>query len=227
MSTKIYYDGVNISKYINQVDGVTTNTSYIASAGITDYNLFIEESLDAVSGKPISFQVTSPHLDEIQKQALFISQKADNIYVKIPIILPNGQSSSEVISDLVNKGVKVNVTCIHTPEQASLACESTEGSTPSIISLFAGGVSDSGNSPQEMFKVTSDKTKDNPLKEILYAGCQRVYSLIEARNFKADIITVPDGIMDKLGRMEINELDTSIKKSELFFEDGKKINLKY
>tara|TARA_Y100001937_G_scaffold45416_2_gene63811 strand:+ start:13404 stop:14087 length:684 start_codon:yes stop_codon:yes gene_type:complete len=227
MRTKIYYDGVNISKYINQVEGVTTNTSYVASAGITDYNLFIEKSLDVVNGKPISFQVTSPNLDEIQKQALFISQKADNIYVKIPIILPNGQSSNKVISDLVDKGVKVNVTCIHTPEQALSACESTEGSIPSIISLFAGGVSDSGNSPQEMFKLTSDKTKDDPLKEILYAGCQRVYSLIEAQNLNADIITVPDAVMDKLGRMEINELDTSIKKSELFFKDGKKINLKY
>ena len=38
---KIYYDGVNIKKYLDKVDGVTTNTSYIAGAKITDYNKFI------------------------------------------------------------------------------------------------------------------------------------------------------------------------------------------
>ena len=45
---KIFYDGVNIAKYIDEVDGVTTNTSFIAEANITDYNKFIDESLKIV-----------------------------------------------------------------------------------------------------------------------------------------------------------------------------------
>ncbi len=227
MKTKLYYDGVNIKKYIDGVEGVTTNTSYIASAGITDYNAFIEQSLEDVGGKPISFQVTSPDLEEIKKQAFFISGKGDNVYVKIPIVLPNGHSPKRLIRELGKEGVKVNVTCIHTPAQALLACEATEDSIPSIISLFAGGVCDSGNSPKEMFGVTLEQTKNNPNKEILFAGCQRVYSLVEASELGADIITIPDAVMNKLERMKINELETSVKKSQLFFKDGSKLNLKY
>ncbi len=227
MKTKIYYDGVNIEKYIEKVEGVTTNTSYIASAGITDYNAFMEKSLETVNGKPISFQVTSQNLEQIKKQALFISGKGDNVYVKIPIILPNGKTTEGVISELCKQGVKVNVTCIHTTKQAELACAATEDSIPSIISLFAGGVCDSGNSPVEMFKATYNLTKDNSNKEILFAGCQRVYSLIEAGDLGSDIITIPDGVMDKLDRMLVNELETSINKSKLFFGDGSKLNLKY
>ena len=86
---------------------------------------------------------------------------------------------------------------------------------------------DSGNSPVEMFKATYNLTKDNSNKEILFAGCQRVYSLIEAGDLGSDIITIPDGVMDKLDRMLVNELETSINKSKLFFEDGSKLNLKY
>ena len=77
MKTKKYYDGVNIEKYIDKVEGVTTNTSYIASAGITDYNTFMDKSLEVVNGKPISFQVTSQDLEQIKKQALFITNKGD------------------------------------------------------------------------------------------------------------------------------------------------------
>tara|TARA_A100001201_G_scaffold41370_1_gene42392 strand:- start:32 stop:709 length:678 start_codon:yes stop_codon:yes gene_type:complete len=224
---KIYYDGVNIKKYIDRVDGVTTNTSYIASAGIIDYNAFLEKSLQEVEGKPISFQVISTDLEDIKKQAFFFTNKSENVYVKIPIVLPSGQTTESVISELCKQGIKVNVTCIHTTKQAELACQATEDSTPSIISLFAGGVCDSGNSPAEMFKATHNLTKDKINKEILFAGCQRVYSLIEAGDLGSDIITIPDAVMDKLDRMLVDKLETSINKSKLFFKDGSKLNLKY
>ena len=225
MKTKKYYDGVNIEKYIDKVEGVTTNTSYIASAGITDYNIFMDKSLEVVNGKPISFQVTSQDLEQIKKQALFITSKGDNVYVKIPIILPNGETTESLISDLSKEGVKVNVTCIHTIFQTKLACEATEHDTPSIISLFVGGVCDSGASPVDMFRTGWNLTKDKPQKQTLFAGCQRVYSLVEADNLGADIITIPDAVMDKLDRMLINEHDTSVNKSKLFFDDGSKLNL--
>ena len=100
---KIFYDGVNIAKYINQVVGVTTNTSYIAEAGITDYNKFIDESLEIVGGKSISFQVTERTLDGIEKQARFLSGKGDNVYVKIPILLPDETSTTSLIKKLFHK----------------------------------------------------------------------------------------------------------------------------
>lgn len=225
MKTKIYYDGVNIKEFIDQVDGVTTNTSYIASAGITDYNKFIDESIEAAKGKPISFQVTETDMDSIINQAKYIAEKGENVYVKIPIVLPNGESTKEIIRDLHISGVKVNITCIHTVQQTIDACSAViYNETPSIISLFAGGVFDSGSDPKKMFDVANELIGNNKNIEILYAGCQRVYSVPEADNWKSDIITVPDAVMKKLNRMEYNQLETSIKKSKLFFEDGSKLN---
>ena len=225
MKTKIYYDGVNIKEFINEVDGVTTNTSYIASAGITDYNKFINESVEAAKGKPISFQVTKTDKDSIIEQAKQISIKGENVYVKIPIVLPSGESTGEIIKLLHNSGIKVNVTCIHTIQQIMGACTSViSNKTPSIISLFAGGVSDSGANPKKMFDLTHDLIGHHENVEILYAGCQRVYSIVEANDWKSDIITVPDAIMKKMDRMKYDELETSINKSKLFFIDGSQLN---
>ena len=47
MKVKRYYDGVNIEEHINLVDGVTTNTSYVAEAEVTDYDSFINKSIDS------------------------------------------------------------------------------------------------------------------------------------------------------------------------------------
>ena len=225
MKTKIYYDGVNIKEFIDQVDGVTTNTSYIASAGITNYNKFIDESVEAAKGKPISFQVTETDMHSIVNQAKHIATKGENVYVKIPIVLPNGESTKELIRDLHISGIKVNITCIHTVQQTIDACAAViYNKTPSIISLFAGGVFDSGNDPKKMFDLAYDLIGHHENIEILYAGCQRVYSIPEANNWKSDIITVPDAVMKKLNRMEYNELETSIKTPMLFFEDGSKLD---
>jgi len=227
MKVKKYYDGVNIKEHIDLVEGVTTNTSYIADAGITDYNSFIEKSIESAKGKPISFQVTDDSLSAIIKQAEIICQKADNVYVKIPIVLPNGDSTKDLIEGLSKDGFKVNVTCIHTEDQTVEACNAVSEESKSIISLFAGGLSDSGAYPKPIFDKAKVLTKDNPNQEILYAGCQRVFSIVEAELWGADIITIPDGVMKKLNRMDFNDLETSVKKSQLFFNDGNTLTFLY
>ena len=152
MKCKIFYDGVNIKKYIDEVDWVTTNTSYIAEAGITDYNKFIDESLEIVGGKSISFQVTERTLDGIEKQARILSGKGDNVYVKIPILLPDETSTTSLIKKLADEGMKINVTCIHTFEQIKAAVDAVNKNVPSIISVFVGGISDSGRYPEKYIK---------------------------------------------------------------------------
>lgn len=223
MKVKRYYDGVNIEEHINLVDGVTTNTSYVAEAEVTDYDSFINKSIESSKGKPISFQVTGPSSSSIIKQAEVICQKASNVYVKIPIVLPNGESTKDLVQGLSKDGFKVNVTCIHTEQQTIEACNAVSDETKSIISLFAGGLSDSGTYAKPIFDKARSIIGDNANKQILYAGCQRVFSIVEAELWGADIITIPDGVMKKLDRMDFDDLETSIKKSQLFFYDGSKL----
>ena len=224
MKCKIFYDGVNIAKYINQVVGVTTNTSYIAEAGITDYNKFIDESLELVGGKSISFQVTERTLSGIEKQARFLSSKGDNVYVKIPILLPDETSTTSLIKKLTGEGIKINVTCIHTFEQIKAAVDAVNLKVPSIISVFVGGISDSGRYPEEYIRRAVELTEGYD-SDVLWAGCQRVLSILEAEHLGCGIVTVPDGIMRKRDRIGISDYDTSVNKSNLFFNDGDKLNL--
>lgn len=216
---KIFYDGVNIKDYIDQVEGVTTNTSFLAAAGIIDYNTFITESLQAVGTKPISFQVTERTLEGIEAQARFFTSLGDNVYVKIPIILPNETSTSILIKKLSDEGIKVNVTCIHTIPQIEEAISSINPKTPSIISVFSGGISDSGTYPENFITHAVELTQ-NYNSDVLWAGCQRVLSIIEAEDLGCGIVTVPDSIMRKRNRIGISVYDTSVKKSQTFFNDG-------
>ena len=225
MKTKIFYDGVNIKKYINEVDGVTTNTSYIAEAGVTDYNKFIDDCLEIVGDKPISFQVTSRAPCGIEEQARFLINKGDNVYVKIPILLPDGASTSSLIKKLSDEGFKINVTCIHTLAQVEEAVGAINKDTPSIISVFAGGISDSGNYPEEFIARAVELTT-NYNADVLWAGCQRVLSIIEADDIGCGIVTVPDSIMRKRNRIGTSVYDASVNKSNLFFNDGDKLKLK-
>ena len=222
---KTFYDGVNIRKYINDVDGVTTNTSYIAGAKITDYNKFIEKSLKAAKGKPISFQVTARSIAEMEKQARWICGLGENVYVKIPIVMPDGSSTSHLIELLSNEGLKVNVTCIHTCEQIDEAIKCLSKTTPSIVSVFSGGISDTGNYPEEEIRYAVEETSTYDNMEVLWAGCQHVLHVIEARDTGCQIITIPDGIMNKLSRTEYSKYETSVRKSETFFNDGDKLTL--
>ena len=222
---KTFYDGVNIRKYIDQVDGVTTNTSYIAGAKIGDYNKFIEKSMKAVKGKPISFQVTGRTISEIERQARWICNLGDNVYVKIPIIMPDGSSTSHLIDILSNEGLKINVTCIHTHDQIEEAVGCLSKTTPSIVSVFAGGISDTGTYPASEMDLAVDLTSRHDNMEVLWAGCQHILHIIEAADAGCHIITVPDGIMNKLERTNVSTLQTSINKSATFFSDADKLTL--
>lgn len=223
---KIFYDGTHITDHIDKhfVQGVTTNTSYVSAAGITDYKSFMQQSMEVVGEKPISFQITAKDTKSIIDQATYICNLGPNVYVKIPIVLPNGDSTSTIISDLSAKGYNVNVTCIHTVDQIHEAYDSIDKQSKSIISVFAGGISDTGNYPELEINTAVKLCSENDNVEVLWAGCQHILHLIEAQDSGCDIITVPDGIMKKIGRIGIDKFITSLNKTSLFYSDAESID---
>lgn len=69
------------------------------------------------------------------------------MYVKIPIINTKKEPSLELIRQLSHSGVKVNVTAILTLEQVRGASDALAGGAPSVVSVSAGRVADSGLDP--------------------------------------------------------------------------------
>ena len=108
MKTKIFCDSADyltIKKFNNNslVSGFTTNPSLMKQSGAKNYKNYSLKLLKACKTKPISFEVFSDDFDEMERQALEISQWGNNVYVKIPISNTRNEPSYKLIKKLVEK----------------------------------------------------------------------------------------------------------------------------
>ncbi len=173
LNIKIFLDTANldtIKSSINQypfIKGFTTNPSLMHKEGIKDYEAYCKKALEVSSNLPISFEVFSDNLSDMEKEARIINSWGGNSYTKIPISNTKGEITSNVIKNLTKDGIKVNVTAIFTVEQVSKIIDCFEAETPSIISVFAGRIADSGIDPIDtMLKCSEIISKKKNLKII-------------------------------------------------------------
>lgn len=226
MSTKhikidLYYDGTAIEENCGpEIDGFTTNISFLRAAGITEYNSFIEESLKHTQGRPISFQLFDDEDGEIEKSARCISSYAPSIFVKIPVIKCSGASNARIIKNLHDEGVPINVTAIFTKEQLDSIKDSFTRETNVIVSIFAGKINDCGDDAAPVVEYASQMFKEYPNVKILWAACRTVYNMLEAHHQGADIVTVPDGVLKRMSRLEENTHQASLDTVRQFRNDG-------
>ena len=92
---------------------------------------------------------------------------ADNVYVKIPITNTKKESTNELIKRLVEKKVKLNITAIMTLDQVKTVLSVLDNKVPSIISVFAGRIADTGEDPLPLMKECLKEIKINLHKSIL------------------------------------------------------------
>src|SRR5690242_16003740 len=95
---KLFADGADragiLDLYKNNpmVSGYTTNPSLMAKAGVKDYRAFAKDLLKDITDRPISFEVFSDDIGEMERQASEIKTWGPNVYVKIPVQNTKGQS---------------------------------------------------------------------------------------------------------------------------------------
>jgi transaldolase len=222
---KTFYDGNNINKYVDypNVVGITTNSTFVAQSGFTSYTKFMETYSEKIRGRPISLQVWSE--ENMADQARQLATLG-NVYVKIPVKNTRGEYNISLINELLNEGVKVNITCVYTDAQLNdLKNMLVTGQTPVIISVFAGGISDAGLDPLPTIVKAVNLFKDQSNVEILWAGCKDNYSIISADNVGCHIITLPDSIMDRMNRIGTDLEKMTVDKVKLFNNDSKNLGL--
>ncbi len=129
------------------IKGFTTNPSLMAKAGIKDYPAFAKDILTAIPDKPISFEVFSDDLADMERQARLITTWGKNVYTKIPITNTKGESCIPLIRKLAKEGVKLNVTALLTLKQVRETADALRGGAPSVVSVFAGRIADTGRDP--------------------------------------------------------------------------------
>ncbi len=220
----IYSDGAVIEEMLKMkaagiVSGFTTNPSLMKQAGITNYVAFAKEVLEKVEGLPISFEVFADDFATMEKEALKLAALGDNVYVKIPIMNTKGESSTELIQRLSEKGLKLNITAIMTLEQVEATVGALANGTENIVSVFAGRVADTGIDPLPLMEKSLKICGRKEGTKLLWASSREVYNIVQAEQLGVNIITVTPAILSKLSmyHMDLNEL--SLETVKMFNRD--------
>lgn len=213
LRVKIYADGADVSRawdVQHVVKGFTTNPTLMAKAGVRDYEAFARDMLQAAGGRPVSFEVFADDVAEMERQARVMATWGRQVYVKIPVMTSRGDSTDHLVRRLSQDGIKVNVTAVLTLHQAEIASAALDGGAPSILSVFAGRIADTGRDPMYTMQVAGQTIP--PSTELLWASTREVFNVVQADKAGCHIITVPMDMLPKvslLGRdLEAFELET-------------------
>ena len=206
LNVKIFADGADLAGILDlytkpYIKGLTTNPTLMKKAGIKDYEAFSREVLKAVVAKPISLEVFSDDFAEMRRQALKIASWGSNVYVKIPISNSHGESSVPLIRDLAAHKVKLNITAILTLEQVSEVGAVLNPAVPSVVSVFAGRIADTGVDPMPIMRKAREALRLQPQAELLWASVREVLNLIQAEECGCHVVTVTHDILAKAAKM--------------------------
>jgi len=205
-----------------QITGFTTNPSLMSRAGISNYRDFAGRVLQLTRGLPVSMEVLSDNLKIMEDQALTISLWSNSIYVKIPITTTTGESTLGLVRTLGEHGVKVNITAVLSWRQV---CDIREAapSGPTIVSIFAGRIADTGINPVTMVTQAVKLLSALPNIEVLWASPRRVLDIFDASDAGASIITCTPDILKKIGLLGKDLDEYSLETVRQFHNDGQQV----
>tara|TARA_R110001592_G_scaffold2663_2_gene15297 strand:- start:5873 stop:6571 length:699 start_codon:yes stop_codon:yes gene_type:complete len=225
MSIKVFADGANIEDMLEahssgEVFGFTTNPTLMRQAGVSDYEVFARTVLENIKDMPISFEVFSDDLSEMHVQAKFLASLGDNVYVKIPITNTKGEFTGALVKELVDAGIKVNVTAIMTIDQLKDMKECLNVDTPTVLSIFAGRIADTGVDPLDIMSEAVSMFSEVAHWEVLWASPREVLNVYQAENIGCDIITMTASILKKLKLKDKDLLEYSLETVKMFYNDA-------
>ncbi len=222
---KLFGDGASLADFSRlrsegRVVGFTTNPTLMFKAGVQDYAAFARQLINLIPDMPLSFEVFSDDLQEMDRQARLISSWGRNAYVKIPITNTRGESCLPLVGRLSADGVKVNVTAIMTLEQTAATVEALNPAVPAIISIFAGRIADTGIDPVPVMRAAVAMAARRPRAEVLWASTREVFNLYQARDCSCHIITATPDILRKLDMSGKDLDDLSLETVAMFRDDA-------
>ncbi len=225
LKVKIFADGADLdgikALYAKPwIKGFTTNPTLMRKAGVTDYKRFALEVLQAVPDRPVSFEVFADDFDTMERQALEIAAWGRNVYVKIPVTNTQGEFSGPLIQRLTQAGVQVNVTAVLTLRQVKAITEHLAPGSPSIISVFAGRIADTGVDPVPVMREALKIMEAKPKAELIWASPRELLNIVQANDIGCHIITVTQDVLNKLPLLGKDHDRYSLETVEMFYRDA-------
>jgi transaldolase len=223
---KLFADGADLEGMIEEykkgfASGFTTNPTLMKKAGVKSYEEFAKAALNAIPDLPISFEVFSDDLSGMEREARQISAWGDNVYIKIPVTNTKRESTAPLVKKLSHDGLKLNVTAILTVNQVKTVAKVLSPATPSIVSIFAGRIADTGVDPMPMMKESVKILKSNPKAELLWASTRELLNLFQAESCGCHIITITNDILKKLPLVGKDLHELSLETVQMFHNDAK------
>lgn len=227
LSIKIFADGAEKAGMLEMykkpfIKGFTTNPTLMRKAGLSDYESFARDILTEIKDMPVSFEVFSDDFEEMRKQALYIASWGENVYVKIPVSNTSGTPSYDLIRDLAKAGVKMNVTAIMAMEQVRDVSTALKNDVPSIISVFAGRIADTGRDPVPFMAAAKEMISIYSSQELLWASPRELLNIFQADEIGCHIITVTNDILHKLTNVGKDLSEYSLDTVKMFRTDAVK-----
>lgn len=225
LQIKIFADGADLTEICDlaknpMIKGFTTNPTLMRKAGITDYELFARDVLAAVPTHPISFEVFADDFEGMEAQARAIASWGPNVYVKVPVTDTKGEFMGPLLSHLSGLGVKLNVTAIMTTAQVAAVAELLDPAVPSVVSVFAGRIADTGVDPVPLMRDCGKILRPLPASELLWASPRELLNVFQADEVGCHIITATSDILKKL-RLVGKDLSTySLETVQMFYRDA-------
>ena len=227
LKIKIFADGADIRGIREaasnpRIQGFTTNPTLMNKAGIQDYRAFAREVLAAIPDRPISFEVFSDELADMERQAREIATWGEHVYVKIPVTNTRREPAYELIHRLSHAGVKVNVTAILTLSQVRDVVDALRGGAPSCVSVFAGRMADTGRDPVPLMAAAVELLLIEPRAELIWASPRELLNIFHADAIGCHIITVTHDILKKLDLVGKDLSEYSLDTVKMFYGDARK-----
>ncbi|HEY3078849.1 MAG TPA: transaldolase [Chloroflexota bacterium] len=227
LSVRIFADGADLDSIARlvenpRVSGFTTNPTLMRKAGVRDYRTFAREVLAVVGDRPVSFEVFSDDLEEMERQAEAIASWGRNVFVKIPITNTRGQFVGPLVERLSRRGVQVNVTALTMAGQVADVVGCLAEETASFVSLFAGRVADTGRDPVPVMAEAVRLLARRPKAQLIWASSRELLNVFQADAVGCHVITVTPDLLAKLSLIGKDLLEYSLETVRMFREDAVK-----
>lgn len=224
LRVKLFADGADLAELqamarLPLIKGFTTNPTLMRRAGVCDYRAFARQALAAVPDRPISFEVFSDELDEMERQAREIATWGANVCVKIPVTNTRGVPTLELVRRLSGDGLRLNVTALLTLEQVSAVSEALADGAPSCISVFAGRIADTGRDPVPLMAEAVRRLR--PRQELIWASPRELLNVFQADAVGCHIITATHDILKKLPLVGKDLTAFSLETVKMFHDDSR------
>ena len=199
---KFFIDTANLDEIkkgveMGMVDGVTTNPSLIARES-KPFEEIVAEICELVDG-PVSAEVVSLEADGMLAEAKELAKIADNIVIKIPMIV----EGLKAVKQLTAEGIKTNVTLVFSCAQALLAAKA--GAT--FVSPFVGRLDDIGTPSMDLISdIATVYDNYGYQSEIIVASVRSPQHVMDAALIGADIATIPLKVITQLAKHPLTDI---------------------